>query len=195
AADELPDVPVEGPVLALNREERARVGDRGLDLRAVADDARVVHEAPDSSRGVSADLLRIEPVERLPIRRALLENGRPAEPRLGGGPSALDSDADPGHGTARLFRVRLDQGDAAGRDARQERLAVRERVGLGPRRRIQDEAVSPRLTPGAPEDAAAGGSHRVDLHVAHLDPSSEVLSIYLATYHTWSRLGPSLPFS
>src|SRR5437899_379807 len=82
AADELPDVPVEGPVLALNREERARVGDRGLDLRAITDDARVVHEAPDTGRGVAADFLWIESVERLPIRRALLENGRPADARL-----------------------------------------------------------------------------------------------------------------
>src|SRR5262245_8592260 len=37
AADELPDVGVEASVLALHREERPRVGDRGLDLRPVAD--------------------------------------------------------------------------------------------------------------------------------------------------------------
>src|SRR5882724_245201 len=104
--------------------------------------------------------------------------------RLGRAPRAFDRDVDAGHGNARVPRVHLDPGDAAGRHTGEERLAVREGIGLGPRRRIEDEPVSARLAPGAAEDAAAGGSHRVDLHVAHLDPSSEVLSAYSAIYHT-----------
>src|SRR5437867_7505811 len=83
SADELPDVRVEASVLALDRQERPRVGDRGLDLRAVADDARVVHEPTDPRRGVAGDLLRVEAVERLPVRRTLSQNRRPAEPSLG----------------------------------------------------------------------------------------------------------------
>src|SRR5262245_49281360 len=49
AADELPDVLVERAVLALDLEERARVGDRRLDLGPVTDDARVTHETLDPS--------------------------------------------------------------------------------------------------------------------------------------------------
>src|SRR5262249_44067557 len=83
AADELPDVGIEASVLALHRQERPRIGDRGVDLRPVADDALVVHEPAYPRRGVARDLLRVESVERLPVRLALSQDGGPAEPGLG----------------------------------------------------------------------------------------------------------------
>ncbi len=47
AVDELPDVAVERPVLALQREERARIRDGAVDLQSIADDAGVRHQAFD----------------------------------------------------------------------------------------------------------------------------------------------------
>src|SRR2546425_655748 len=81
-ADELPDKGVEAPVLAPDRQERTRVGDRRFDLRPVADDARVLHEAPDPGVGVADDLARVEAIERRAVRGALSQDRRPAQPRL-----------------------------------------------------------------------------------------------------------------
>src|SRR5213594_3815547 len=83
-----------------------------------------------------------------------------------------------------FLRVHLDQRDPARGDAAQERLAVGERVGLGPRRRVEEQRVAACLAARPTEDLAAGGAYRVDLHVAHRDPSSEVMSTYPAIYHT-----------
>src|SRR5262249_42574869 len=82
AVDEPPDVRVEASVLTLDRQERPRVGDRGIDLRAVADDPGAVHETADSHRGIAGDFLRVEPVEGPPIGLPLLQNRGPAQSGL-----------------------------------------------------------------------------------------------------------------
>src|SRR5262249_50753810 len=115
--------------------------------------------------------------------------------RLGRGPRALDRHVDAGHGHAGLLRVALDQRDAARRDAGQECLAVGEGVGLRPRRRIEDQSVASRLAARPPDSPAAGGPHRVDLHVTPLDPSSQALSAYAAIYHTLYSLVSRSAFS
>jgi len=64
-----------------------------------------------------------------PDHHMLLEDGRI---RLSRGPRALDGDLDCRPGNARVPGVHLDEGNPAGRDACQERLAVGEGVCLGP---------------------------------------------------------------
>ena len=115
--------------------------------------------------------------------------------RLGRGPRALDRDVDTGHRDARVLGVPLDQRDAAGGDSREERLAVREGVGLGPRRRIESELVSTGPAHGPTDHPAAGGPNGVDLHIAHVDPSSKALPYYPAIYHTLDHIGSERPFS
>src|SRR5262249_28339819 len=80
--DEPPDVRVEAAVLALDRQEWPCIGDRRLDLRAVADDPGVVHEAADSRGGIAGDFLGVERVEGLPIGSPLFQNRRPAQSGL-----------------------------------------------------------------------------------------------------------------
>src|SRR5688572_19722392 len=70
-ADEAPDVAVERPELFLNRQEAARVGDGGLDLLPIADDACILHQLFDGARREARDLRRVEARERAPVAFAL----------------------------------------------------------------------------------------------------------------------------
>src|SRR2546429_3669799 len=79
-----PDPGADAAVLLLHPEPRARVADRCLDLRAVPHDGRVAEEFSDPARAEPGDPRRIEAGESPAIRLALLENRRPAQPRLRG---------------------------------------------------------------------------------------------------------------
>jgi hypothetical protein len=63
-------------------ERGTRVLDRGLDLAAVADDARVAEEALDVGLGHGGDLLGVEAVEHLAERRSAAEDRDPGQARL-----------------------------------------------------------------------------------------------------------------
>src|SRR5690606_32062217 len=80
--DEVPDVAIERAELALHVEEGACVVDGGVDLQPVADDALVGEQLTLSARVVPRDLLRVEVIERLPVRRPFAQNRDPAETRL-----------------------------------------------------------------------------------------------------------------
>ncbi len=82
AADEIPDVAVEGAELLLNGEEAARVSDCRLDLLAIADDACVLHQPFDGARREARHFAGIEARERAPIAVALPQDRPPAQPRL-----------------------------------------------------------------------------------------------------------------
>src|SRR3989442_449270 len=84
AADGAPEPDVEARVLPLHGEDRAGIGDRRLDLRAVPHDARVPEELADPARPEAGDARGLEAVEGPAVRLTFLENRRPAEPRLGG---------------------------------------------------------------------------------------------------------------
>jgi hypothetical protein len=70
-------------VLALDGAHGTRVGDGGLDLPAMAHDARITQQALHVALRHALDPARIEAGESPPVSRALAEDGRPAEPRLG----------------------------------------------------------------------------------------------------------------
>src|SRR5215210_5751235 len=82
AADEAPEVSVEGPEFLPDREEGPGVADRRLHLPAVADYAGIGQQFLDLSFAVPGDLLRIEAVECAPVAPALLEDRQPAQARL-----------------------------------------------------------------------------------------------------------------
>src|SRR5262249_21736026 len=86
---ERPDVAVERAVLATDGEEGAGVGDRRLDLATVPNDAGIVQQTANLRRRIARDLLGVEAIEGLPVRRALAEDRRPGQPGLG----ALDDQA------------------------------------------------------------------------------------------------------
>jgi len=79
AADELPDVAVEVAELALNRKERPGIGDRGLELEAVAHHARIAHERPQFARAEAGDLRGVESREPAAVVLALLQYRVPGE--------------------------------------------------------------------------------------------------------------------
>src|SRR5215472_11319023 len=83
AAHELPYVGIEAAELLLHRKERLRVGNRGIDLQANADDALVVEQAGDFALAVFCDLARVKPVIGGSIVLALAENRVPAKAGLG----------------------------------------------------------------------------------------------------------------
>jgi hypothetical protein len=66
-------------VLALHGEQRPGVGDDRLDLAAMAHDAGVTHEPMGIPPRPACDAPDIEALERAPVGRALLEDGRPAQ--------------------------------------------------------------------------------------------------------------------
>jgi hypothetical protein len=66
------------------REGGPGVGDRRGDLRAVADDPGVSHEALDVAVVERGDGLRVEAGERLAEGRSLAQDRRPGQPRLEG---------------------------------------------------------------------------------------------------------------
>src|SRR5699024_3497110 len=70
------------PAVLPQRHHRARVGDRGVDLASVAHDAVVVHEPLHVRLAEPGDRIRGEAGERVPERRALAQDGGPAQARL-----------------------------------------------------------------------------------------------------------------
>lgn len=73
----------EGGATIEKGEIRAGVGDSGVDLQAITDDARIGEELFDFGRGVAGHAGGIEVVEGLAIRLALFEDGVPGETGLG----------------------------------------------------------------------------------------------------------------
>jgi hypothetical protein len=82
AIDELPGVAVEAAELALDRKERPGIGDRGLELEAVAHDARVAHECPQFARAETGDLRGVESCKRAAVVLPLPQYRVPGEARL-----------------------------------------------------------------------------------------------------------------
>ena len=74
---------MEASELALDFEKRARVADRRCDFESVADDAGVGRGFVDLFRGEACDFDGIEMSEHSAIGVAFLEDGGPAEARLG----------------------------------------------------------------------------------------------------------------
>src|SRR5207302_399316 len=83
ARDERPEVAVEGAELALHGEEGAGVADRRVDLQPVTHDGRVLEQRPAAARIEARHPPRVEAGERTAVARALAEDRRPREPRLG----------------------------------------------------------------------------------------------------------------
>ena len=80
--DEPPQVRVEAAELLPHLQERAGVGDGGVDLEAVADDARVGQQRGELRGIVPRDLDRIEAVENLAVTRTFPEHRFPAQSGL-----------------------------------------------------------------------------------------------------------------
>ena len=78
----LPDQLVQRRAGVVQGDRRARVGDRRLDLRAVADDAGVGEQAGDVIVAEAGDGLGLEVRERGPERLALAQDRDPGEPGL-----------------------------------------------------------------------------------------------------------------
>ena len=79
---ERPDQLVERLPCLVERDDRARVADRRLDLRAVADDAGIQEEPLDVVHLEARDRLRVEPREDLAERRTLAQHRDPRQARL-----------------------------------------------------------------------------------------------------------------
>lgn len=69
---------VRGPQL----QDLLRIGDGGIDLQPIADDAGVGQQSPPVSCAIRRDDLGVEPAVRAPECLALLEDGEPGETRL-----------------------------------------------------------------------------------------------------------------
>src|SRR5713101_2983075 len=82
AAHELPHVAGEAATLALNDKEGAGIGDRGLDLGAIAYNAVVLHQALNICFRELRQLGGIEARKHSAVGLALSENGEPAQTRL-----------------------------------------------------------------------------------------------------------------
>src|SRR5262245_63242709 len=80
--DRAPHVGIEAAEFLLHREIGARVGDRALDLEAIAHDARIGEKAALPSGREARHRYRIEPGERGAVRRALPQDGLPAQAGL-----------------------------------------------------------------------------------------------------------------
>src|SRR5262245_43500971 len=82
AADEGPQVLRKAAELFLHGEHTARVADGGLDLEAVADDPRELHQPLDGSLVEARDALRVELRKRLAVAGALVQDRGPGQTRL-----------------------------------------------------------------------------------------------------------------
>lgn len=82
AADEPPKITLERAFLFLEGEERARVGDRRLDLGPVPDDTRISQEAGPFPPVVAGDPSRVEAVEGGAVARSLPQDRLPRQARL-----------------------------------------------------------------------------------------------------------------
>jgi hypothetical protein len=69
-------------MLALDREEGARIPDGTFDLAAVADDARIPQESLDRGGREARDPPWVESCERPAVPASPPEHGGPVEPRL-----------------------------------------------------------------------------------------------------------------
>src|SRR5262249_41456497 len=82
AADEIPKQPREARTLFHCTEIRARGENRALDLHAIADDARILHQLLDLLRRVARDLLGLEAVEGAAEILALAQDSDPGQSGL-----------------------------------------------------------------------------------------------------------------
>ena len=81
-AHERPQVAVERAALALDREEGPGVGHRGVDLQAIAHDARIPAQSGAGAGVEARHLARVKARERAAVAGALVQDGRPRQPRL-----------------------------------------------------------------------------------------------------------------
>src|SRR5262249_5113764 len=79
AVDEAPDVFVEGAEFVAQLQERTSVADGGVDLKSVADDARIGEKRALFAGVVARDFFGIEGVEDFAIADALTKNRVPTE--------------------------------------------------------------------------------------------------------------------
>src|SRR6266851_6196351 len=82
AARELPDVVVERAKGGADLEVGPGVGNEGLHLEAISDDAGILHQAPAFGGAVADHFLGVETVERFAVSLALAQYGKPAQARL-----------------------------------------------------------------------------------------------------------------
>src|SRR5665809_128933 len=80
--DELPDVVAEATHRVTHLEKGLGIGYGCVHLRPVTDQARVDEKHLDLGLVVSGNLLRIEPIECVPVVASLVEHGRPRQSRL-----------------------------------------------------------------------------------------------------------------
>src|ERR1700726_3018695 len=80
--DERPQVAIKGAELALQREERPRVGHGGLDLQAVTHDAGIAPQGRAAACIEARYRARLEVGERAAVAGALAQDGRPRQARL-----------------------------------------------------------------------------------------------------------------
>src|SRR5690348_2484410 len=78
AANELPNVLIEGAELFLYSEEGFGVADRGGNFQAIADDPGVAQQRSRLARIVFCDFARVKPVERAAIIFTFIEDCFPA---------------------------------------------------------------------------------------------------------------------
>src|SRR6478672_5214154 len=82
-ADKAPNISVERAMLLLNGQKCFRVGDCRFNLKAVPHDSRIGQQSLSFSLTIRGDSGGIEPIGRLTIIVALVQNRGPAQSRLG----------------------------------------------------------------------------------------------------------------
>src|SRR5258708_21719397 len=82
AARELPEVVVERAQGGADLKVGLGVGNEGLHLEAISDDAGILHQAPAFGGSVADHFLGVETVERYAVSLALAQDGDPAQARL-----------------------------------------------------------------------------------------------------------------
>ena len=82
-AREAPQMRIEAAELRDDIGERLRILDRRIDLEPIADDAGIREQAGPFLRSILRDFRRVEVVQRLPVVVSFLEDGLPAQTRLG----------------------------------------------------------------------------------------------------------------
>src|SRR5690606_28072717 len=83
SADEGPDVSVKRSELALHIEESLRVLNRRRDLQTITHNASVSQQSGDLPCAIAGDFRSVELVEGATIIFAFVEDGAPAQTRLG----------------------------------------------------------------------------------------------------------------
>ena len=82
AADELPDVAIEGTELSLHVDKSRGIPDRAFDLQSIANDSGVLHQPLDAVRPITGDFARVESIEGFLIGVPLAQDRDPAQSRL-----------------------------------------------------------------------------------------------------------------